>query len=511
MFVQPAISRVAVPFAATVSGAAPLTWGQKAILQDMSENVFTLNASGAHALAAGTTVESVAAQLGEVISRHPALRVRLATDPQGVIHQEVAGSGEAAVEVMDFADSDEPDDVARYTDQLWYDWLMTRFDHYRDWPVRVGVIRHRGVALYRVVTFNHLVVDGTAIKLLMSELRDGEPAEVASNGALQIMELAEREQAPQSRKVSDRALRYWETHLRDIPSRTFGESIHPEGRQGKRYWHARFGSPAAYLAVLAIAQRTGMDTSRVLFGIIATAVGRATGLSTLTAKVISSNRFRPGLAEVIAPLSQNSLVVVDLADATVDEVIARGRRALLTGGMYAYYDPEQLNELMVRLDSERGYQAQVSCRINDRRMTTRSSTDEEARAAQVTPEQIQAKLSETFLSWDGTLDHLHEQAFITVEDIPDTVFLQLIFDMACFTEAQIETFMRSVEEVAVAAAFDPTAPAGIPAAGADRERENNAAGDGADGHAVDGALAVPQAYPDSVSAKIDRGLEVGKS
>ncbi|HEY0167514.1 MAG TPA: condensation domain-containing protein [Jatrophihabitans sp.] len=501
MFVQPVQSRVAVPFSATVSGAAPLTWGQKAILQDMRENVFTLNASGAHALGDGATVESVAAQLGQLISRHPALRVRLATDPQGEVCQEVAGSGEAAVEVMDFADDDEPAEVAKYTDQLWYDWLMTRFDHYRDWPVRMGVIRHRGVALYRVVAFNHLVVDGTAIKFLMSELRMDGSAELTRDGALQIMELAEREQTPQARKVSDRAMRYWETHLRDIPSLTFGEPTHPEGRLGKRFWHARFGSPAAYLAVLAIAQRSGMDTSRVLFGIIATAIGRATGLGTVTAKVISSNRFRPGLGEVIAPLSQNSLVTVDLTDATVDEVIARGRRALLTGGMHAYYDPDQLNELMARLDSERGYQAQVSCRINDRRMTTRSATDDQARAAQVTPEQIQAKLPERFISWDGTLDHLHEQAFITVEDIPDTVFLQLIFDMACFTEAQIETFMRSVEEVAVAAAFDPTAPAGV----------SSAAALEGDDHAVDGDLAAPQAYSDSVTDDLDLGLEVGKS
>lgn len=497
-FVQPAHSRVAVAFSAPVSGAAPLTWGQKAILQDMRENVFTLNASGAHALPRDATVESVAAQLGELITRHPALRVRLATDPQGDICQEVAGSGEAAVEVMDFADSDEPADVAKYTDQLWYDWLMTRFDHYRDWPIRIGVIRHRGVTLYRVVTFNHLVVDGTAIKFLMSELRDGKPVQDAGQDTLQIMELAEREHGPQAGKVSDRAMRYWETHLRDIPPRTFGESIYPEGRLGKRYWHARFGSPAAHLAVLAIAQRTGMDTSRVLFGIIATAIGRATGLSTLTAKVISSNRFRPGLADVIAPLSQNSLVIVDLADATVDEIIARGRRALLTGGMHAYYDPDQLNELMARLDSERGYQAQVSCRINDRRMTTRRLTDEVARAAQVTPEQIQAKLSETFISWDGTLEHLHEQAFITVEDFGDTVFLQLIFDMACFTEAQIEKFMRSVEEVAVAAAFDPAAPAGIPARAGSDDGDRNAADE-------------PQADPRSVSDQAGLSLEEGRS
>ena len=212
--------------------------------------------------------------------------------------------------------------------------------------------------------------------------------------------------------------------------------------------------------MLAIARRTGMDTSRVLFGIIATALGRATGLSTLTAKVISSNRFRPGLAEVIAPLAQNSLVTVDLTDATVDEVVARGRRALLAGGMHAYYDPDQLTELMARLDAERGYQAQVSCRINDRRMTTRRRTDEQARTAEVSSEQIQAKLGETWFSWDGTLDHLHEQAFITVEDQRDTVNLQLIFDMACFTESQIEKFAHGVEEVAVEAAFNAEAPAG---------------------------------------------------
>jgi len=466
MSLQPVVSRFAVPFSATVSGAAPLTWGEKAIMQDMRETGWTLNASGARELAEGATVESVAARLGRLLSRHPALRVRLAAGADGVVYQEVAGAGEAAVEVLDFDDDADPGDVAKYTDQLWYDWLLTPFDHYRDWPVRLGVVRHRGVALYQVLTFNHLVVDGTAIKLLMPELRHGEPLEdtLAPVAGMQIMELGQHEQTPQARKVSDRAMRYWENQLRDIPSRTFGEPVHAEGRLGQRYWHARFGSPATYLAVLAIAQRSGTDTSRVLFGIIATAVGRATGLSSLTAKVITSNRFRPGLAEVIAPLSQNSLVTVDLADATVDEVIARGQRALLTGGMYAYYDPDQLNELMARLDSERGYQAQVSCRINDRRMNTRRSADEEARAARVTPEQIQAKLPETFISWDGTLETFHEQAFITIEDESDTVYLQLIFDMACFTEAQIEAFMRGVEEVAIEAAFDPAAPSRITAA-----------------------------------------------
>ncbi|MEO6503605.1 MAG: condensation domain-containing protein [Jatrophihabitantaceae bacterium] len=456
------MSRFVVPFSSTVSGPAPLTWGEKAVLQDIRETGFSLNASGAQIVAEGATVESVAARLSRLVSRYPALRVRLDTDAQGRDGQVVGSSGEIAVEVLDFGEDDDPHDIAKFTDQLWLDWLLTPFDHYRDLPVRLGVVRRSGEALYQVQTFNHLVIDGAALTFLMSELGRGEPLEdsLEPPKGMHIMELAQHEQTPQVRKASDRSLRYWETHLRDIPPRTFGESIHPDGRQGKRFWHARFGSPAAHLAMLAIARRTGMDTSRVLFGIIATALGRAAGLSSLTAKVISSNRFRPGLAEVIAPIAQNSLVTLDLTDATVDEIVARGRRALLAGGMHAYYEPDQLTELMARLDAERGYQAQVSCRINDRRMANRQLVDELARTIEVTAEQIEQKRGETWFSWDGTLDHLHEQAFITVEDYGDTVHLQLIFDMACFTEEQIEAFAHGVEQVAIEAAFDPDAPAG---------------------------------------------------
>ncbi|HEX8081774.1 MAG TPA: condensation domain-containing protein [Jatrophihabitans sp.] len=456
MSVQPVESRVVLPFSSTVAGPAPLTWGQKAVLQDIRESGFSLNASGAQALAEGDTAETLAARLSSLVSRHPALRVRLDTDAQGRDSQVVVGSGEVAVEVLDFGGEDDPVEVGKYIDQLWLDWLLTPFDHYRDLPIRFGVVRQHGVALYRVPCYNHLVIDGTAITMLMDEFTTGRPA----GGAMHLLDLAERERTPQALKANDRSLNYWESHLRDIPPRTFGEPVHPDGRQGKRFWHARFSSPAAHLAILAIAQRTGMDTSRVLFGVIVTALGRAVGLSTLTAKVISSNRFRPGMAEVIAPIAQNSLVIVDLAGATLDQVIARGRRALLAGGLHAYYDPERLNELMVRLDAERGYQAQVSCRINDRRMTTRRMTDELARTAEVSRDQILRKRPETWFSWDGTLDHLHEQAFITVEDHGDTVHLQLIFDMACFTEEQIENFAHGVEQVAIEAAFDPDAPAG---------------------------------------------------
>ena len=255
-------------------------------------------------------------------------------------------------------------------------------------------------------------------------------------------------------------MRFWESQLRDIPPSTFGEPVHPQGRLGRRYWHGRFASPAAYQAVLAIAQRSGGDVSRVMFGVLATALGRAMGLDRLRAKVILSNRYRPGFAEVIAPLAQNAIISVDLTNATVDEVMARGRQALLASGMHAYYDPDHLNELSARLDAERGYPAAVTLRMNDRRRTSQRWMEEEARAARVTPADIQSRLGETFFSWDGTLDSCHDQAFVTIEDYRGTFHLQLIFDMACLTEEQVENFVYGVEQVAIEAAFNPETPAG---------------------------------------------------
>lgn len=460
MPVQPAKSLIAVPFAGSVSGVAPLTWGQKALLQDQREMGIPLNASGAQALAPGTTVEDAAARLGELISKQPALRVRLKTDPEGAVYQRVASSGEVAVEVLDFADSDEPAAVAEYMGRLWQEWQITHIDHYEDWPVRMGIIRHRGLARYQILSFNHLVIDGTSMTYLMPDLGVGDPPQATgATKPLTILELAEYEQSEAAQKISRRAMRFWESQLRDIPSRTFGEPVYPDGRLGKRYWHCRFASAAAYQAVLAIAQRTGADVSRVMFGVLATALGRALGHDRLRAKVILSNRYRPGFADTIAQLAQNAIVSFDLSNATVDEVIARGRQALLAGGMHAYYDPDHLNELMARLDAERGYPAAVTLRMNDRRRTTQRWMAEEARAARVTPADIQSRLGETFFSWDGTLDTCQDQAFVTIEDYR-TFYLQLIFDMGCFTEKQIEDFAYGVEQVAIEAAFNPAVPAG---------------------------------------------------
>jgi hypothetical protein len=214
--------------------------------------------------------------------------------------------------------------------------------------------------------------------------------------------------------------------------------------------------------MLAIARRTGTDASRVTLAVIATAIGRATGVNPLTIKVMVNNRFRPGLAGVIAPIAQNSVVTIDVADTTIDEVVARARGASLTAGMRAYYDPDDLREVTARLDAERGYPATVTCRVNDQRaMVMRADSEAspgEASPGEVTAEQVRQRLAETSLTWLGVRENMHEQVNILVEPRPDVVSLHMMWDRWSLSGAQVEAVLRGVEEAAVEAAFDPAAP-----------------------------------------------------
>jgi hypothetical protein len=436
-----------------------LTWGQKAILQDMQDSGNQFSMGGRFELPESSTVEDAAARLSGLVGRHAALRMRLGTDSAGRPCQEVARSGQIGLDILTIPDDADRADVARYAADLMDTRPLARFDFHRDWPLRMAVLKHRGACPYLVWALSHLAADGGAHLLLLADLIAAGTARGTAGAPrrAQLPDIAQSEQTPQLRQLSSRAMRYWESQLRHIPAQTFGEPACPEDQAGPRYWQARFSSPAAHLAMLAIAKRTGTDASRVTLALIATAIGRATGVQPLTVKVMVNNRFRPGLADVIAPIAQNSVVTIDVTDTTVDEVVARARGASLTAGMRAYYDPDDLREVMARLDAERGYPASVTCRVNDQRAMI-MRTEEGASPGEVTPELLVHRLAETSLTWLGQRDNMHEQANILIENRPDVLSLHMLWDRWSLTNEQVEAILRGVEEVAVEAAFDPAAP-----------------------------------------------------
>jgi hypothetical protein len=453
MFEPASRDRVVVHFAGPQAGTLPLTWGQKAILQDMQDSGNQFSMGGRCELPEGSSVEDAAARVSDLVGRHASLRMRLRTDA-GRPWQEIARSGDIGLDILAIPDDAGRADVVRYAADLMETWPLARFDFHSDWPLRMAVLKHRGACAYLVWALSHLAADGGGHLLLGADLKagaDGGPRRT------QIPDIAHSEQTPQLRQLSSRTMRHWESQLRHIPAQTFGEPVRPEGQAGPRYWQARFRSPAAHLAMQAIAKRTGTDASRVTLALIATAIARATGVRPLTLKVMVNNRFRPGLADVIAPIAQNSVVTIDVTDTTVDEVVARARGAALTAGMRAYYDPDDLREVMARLDAERGYPAAVTCRVNDQRaMIMRAEAADGP--GEVTPEQVADALAETSLTWLGQRDNMHEQANILIENQPGVLSLHMLWDRWSLTDGQVEALLRGVEEVAVEAAFDPAAP-----------------------------------------------------
>jgi hypothetical protein len=450
--------RMVVNFAGADAGTESLTWGQKAIFRDMQESGNQFNMPGRMHLPDGSTVDEAACRLAGLMSRHAALRARLSTDSAGRPCQVVARSGRIGLDILTMPDDADPADIAGFLADLWTGWPRARFDFNHDWPLRIAVVRHRGACLYLAWVLSHLAADGGGHVLLADDLRADGMADGAVRGPRHpdVLDIARSERERQSRQLSNRAMRYWESQLRNIPPQTFAESARLQAQAGDRYRQARFGSRAAHLAMLAIAKRTGTDASRVTLAVIATAIGRAIGAPTLTIKVMVNNRFRPGLANAIAPLAQNSVVTIDLADSTVDEVVERTRSGSLTAGMRAYYDPDDLAEVIERLDSERGYPASVTCRVNDQRAMIMRS-DAGANLAEVTPEELRQKLTETSLTWLGRRDNMHEQVNILIEPKSDVVSLHMMWDRWCLSDAEVEALLRGVEVVAVEAAFDSEA------------------------------------------------------
>jgi Condensation domain len=465
MFEQISQDRVDVQFAGAEAGTAPLTWGQKAILQDMRDTGSQFSMHGALALPEGSTVADAAAQLRALVLRHAALRVRLRTGPGERPYQEAAGAGKIGLEIVTIPDDADLVDRARYIEHLFAAWPLVPFDFSRDWPLRMALLRQRGVRHHLVWVLSHLIADGAANMFLLAGLSHGETASRAAGDPRrpQILDVAASEQEQQLRQLSSRTMRYWESQLRPIPGLTFGTPAHSRGHAGRRYWQARFSSCAAHLAMLAIAKRTGTDVSRVTLAVIATAIGRATGVRPLTINVMMSNRFRPGLAGVFAPVAQNSVVTVDVTGTSIDEVVARARSASLSAGMRAYYDPDELRELTARLDAERGYPARVSLRVNDQRAMVRREA-EEAGLGEVTPALVRRKMAETSLTWLRPLDTLPEQVSIVILNRTGIFSLYLKCDLWSVTKEQAEVLLRGIEDVAVEAAFDPAASAMVSSA-----------------------------------------------
>ncbi len=447
---------IPVRFAGEGAGVEKLTWAQWSSWASMVGGGVAIEwTGGTMPLAEGTTVDEVAATLGFLMSRHQSLRTRFREDVDGKPEQVVFDSGEIMLEVVDAADDEDP---AVVTEAVRARLEATEWDGLTDWPVRMSVIRHHGAAAYFVALYSHLVIDGYGFDALVADLPNLDHAtgrHLAPVGGMQPLEQARMQRSPASLKQHQMAMKKWERWLRTIAPRRFPES---RDKREPRYWEATYSSPATFLALPAIAERTKVHTGSILLSAHAIAVARISGDSTSVIRTLVSNRFRPGFAESVSAVMQSGLCIVDVADCTFDEVVAKTFKSQLAAGMAAYYYPPDLWDMIDRISAERGIEIDLMSYFNDRRRSVAAQLPTGPIASR---EEVLAALPDSTLTWGPRTDGPDATCYLHINSVPDTIEYTLLVDTHSISPSDMEGCLHGIEAIIVEAAFDSHMSSGV--------------------------------------------------
>ncbi len=449
------VERIVVAFEGDGAGVGGLTWGQQQVWRAIVEVGASMSMGGVVPVTDGRVVPDFVEELRFLMSRFAALRSRLvfdepwhatSVDACHLVRQEIAERGETVLEVHDAADDEDPGALAA---ALFAEWKARDFDYTGEWPIREAVVRHRGAVTHVVVLVLHLAADGSGLGTMIRDLAERDPVTRQPRGpytAMQPLALVEAQRS--SKRQTDTALRYWEAQLRAIRPRRFPATVD----RGEPRWHrVMWRSTALLLAAQRVAAGLGIDTAPVLLAAYGTAFNTVTGQTApFATQVIVSNRFRPGLADVVTPLAQNGLVVVDLSGVTAREAIDRTRRASMNASKHAYYDPAARLALIDRVDAEHGEPVDLAVFYNDRRGGVLD--------AQRPPDTVptvagfEAALPLTELVSDTPMPYFNEKLMVNVDDVVGTVQLTVEVDTHHLAIGDLHRLLAAMEAFTVGAA-----------------------------------------------------------
>jgi hypothetical protein len=438
------LNAIVVRFEGEGSGVDELAWGQWEILAAMLRQGTWLPVGGTVALPEGTTVDDMAGELRWHLTRHHAMRTRLRFDADGV-RQVVSDRGEITLEVVD-ADGADPADVAAGVERRFRE---TPFDYERDWPVRAAVVCQNGTPTHLVEILCHLVTDAFGGAALLADLAHRAPGTgeaLRPPPRMQPLDQVRWQRTPAGERQNAAALGPWERLLREIAPRRFRG---PSDPRRPRHWEAEFDSPAMHLAVPVIGARANTDSSNTLFALFAMSLARVTGINPVVAQVVVSNRFWPGMSDVVSPINQTTLCRVDAVGGTVDEVVVRARRAVLGAYRAGYYDRRRLDEMVARIAAERGDDLDIGCFFNDRRV----NRTEEVRA--LTAGELREAQRHSWFRWARQRDEPFERLFLHVEDVHDSVRLTICADTHHVSPAEMRACVQGMEKLSIEAALNP--------------------------------------------------------
>lgn len=385
----------------------------------------------------GTGVADAVADVAYVMGRYQTMRTRLRLSgdrPQQVLHD----VGETHLDVFD-GDSCPPGELDELAQRVQDLYQQTPYDFGGEWPLRVGVIRHRGELTHHIAIMCHIVTDGIGAHVLLRESQERPATPVTG---MQPLEQAAWQAGPAGQRQHAAAVRHWEGILRSASPHRFPPS--PE-RPEPRHWRGDFTSRALRLAAHALTACSNVDSAQVVMTLFAMAMVRTTGINPVLVRPMVSNRFRPRLDGVVAMLAQHGLCSLDVGGLGFAGALDVVGRATLAALKHAYYDPARMTALIEAITAERGPDFEVGAYFNDRRMQTRPRFDGEPPE----PDEVEKALPRTEFRWTIRQHDPFEKLIVHVEDLDDAFNVVIFMDTHVISPALGEGLMRAMEDLAV--------------------------------------------------------------
>lgn len=368
-----------VRFADQTSRSGPLSYGHANIVRsiDVDDEPSRLNLAMVFDAPADGGQDRVAGQLRRLLERHESLRTTYRLAPPATQH--VQAAGELAVELVE-SDGDPLETAERTARRL----RALPFDLEAELPVRAAVVTRDGAPRHLVWVVTHAAMDVGACEVLYAEwsaLSAGE--DLPEPAALEPADVSALEQTPAIRRLTEGAVRYWQSQLERLPQAVFT----PPARTAaaKTDWlHAgltvRSRSASGHAA--AVAARTGASPSSVVHAALAALVGHVADQPTVVTTSLSGNRVVRKLRGFFGSLAQDALLPVDLAGLSgFDDAVRQVRSAGLAAYRYSWFDPAALWQAIDGVCARRGISFARDLVFNDLSVlaTAADSPDRSAR------------------------------------------------------------------------------------------------------------------------------------
>jgi hypothetical protein len=441
-----------VEFNAAAAGSAEMTWGQRAMWQDiqwMGEESDYFNFSKVISVPEGRGLADVHVAVRALLERHEGLRTRFPShaDP----HQEVHGSGTLAVELLDASNRD----LDRTADELCSRLRGHPFRHDVEYPLRIGLILAGGQPRRLVLIVSHLLTDGTGWRLLVAELGEllagkNLPVDEKAWGPLALSAF---EQSAVGARLHAASMRHWREELSVVPPSIFDHPARPP--ETPRYRGLTMESPALAVAADRIATALRSTRSTVLLTATAAIIAHYTGHGDVTLQLIVGNRWERHLSRIVAPMTENGIFTISLDGLSFSEALRLTWKQAFACYQAAAYDPQGLNEVLDSVRRLRG--AYIDCEeafFNDVRRRDRW---EALPLTNGTEDEVRRLRSDTRIEMTDGWDRLGLKAFFYVRYAPDRAIVHLQVDTAYISGETARLMLHGMETLLVCAAYHPLA------------------------------------------------------